>query len=186
MTRSSTSIGWPSRPSSYRASGRAHYTDKRGPVPARSAAKRRFPSLQALRALLVLVAAVVVALASGLVGTKARPVTSATTTATQSSLSALSCTFVARSPAGAYSFSARKWQSVPPAPEAGLEAVEADADDVDATARELVRHAHGDGHSLLVVSSRARSAGRVHRAEETRMVCRFAAESCPPRGPPAA
>lgn len=151
-------------------------------MPEKPLAKLRFASL---RALLVLVAAVVVALGSGLVGTKARPGTSGPATATPSTLSALSCTFVARSPAGAYSFSARKWQSVPPAPEAGLEAVEADTDDVDAAARELVRHAHGEGHSPLVVSARARSAGRVHRAEETRMVCRFAAESCPPRGPPA-
>ncbi len=159
MTRSSTSIGWPSRPSSYGAS---------------------------LRVLLVFLAALVVALGSGLVDTqKAGPGTPDAIAATRSNLSALSCTFVARSPAGAYSFSARKWQSSPPSPEAGLEAVEADVDDADAGSRELVRNAHGDGHSPLVTSSRARSVGRVHRTEQTRVASRYAADSCPTRGPPA-
>lgn len=184
MTRSSTSIGWQTRPSSSRARG-----EERGSVPEKSLEKLRSASLRALLVLLALVAllaASLVALVPGLAGTNAPPGKPGAVAATQSTLSALSCTFVARSPAGAYSFSARKWQSVPPSPEAGLDAVEADTDDVDAAARELVRHAHGEGDSPLVVSARAPSSGRVHRAEETRLVCRFAAESCPPRGPPAA
>lgn len=129
--------------------------------------------------------ALVVSFGSGLVDTKARPGTSESAAVARSSLSALSCTFVARSPAGAYSFSAPKWQSIPRSPEADLEAVEADVDDVDASGHELVRHAHahGEGHSPIRTSSRVRSVD-VHRAAEARMASRFAAESCPPRGPP--
>lgn len=175
MTRSSTSKGWPSRPSSYEASGRAG-------ISALGRTKTT-SKLASLRVLLVFLAALLVAAGSGLVGTQKSEPSPVGVAATRVTLSALSCTFVARSSAGTYSFAARKWQSIPPSPEADLEAVEADVDDVDAAPREPVRHAHGDP-SPLAAASRARSGGHVHRAEETRVASRFAAESCAPRGPP--
>jgi hypothetical protein len=98
-------------------------------------------------------------------------------------LSILSSAFAARSTAGAYSFSERKWQSCPSSPEVGLDAVEADLDDVDACGRDVGRNL--TSVAVSASATRESASGCVDRAEEARVPSRFAAESGLARGPPA-